>query len=87
MKLPFLLSSREKQKIIKNSASYSRIQNDLFYIGLNLVIQRCVREDETFDILKVCHDEPCGGHFEYIEITYNILFMGYYWPTLFKDAQ
>eukprot|EP00253_Pinus_taeda_P010463 PITA_10463 len=26
-------------------------------------IRRCIREDEIFDILKACHDGPCGGHF------------------------
>lgn len=36
---------------------------DLFRTGLGLIIRRCVREDEVFDILKACHEEPCRGHF------------------------
>eukprot|EP00253_Pinus_taeda_P021188 PITA_21188 len=39
------------------------------------------------DILKACHDEPCGGHFADKRTTYKILSLGYYWPSLFKDEK
>eukprot|EP00253_Pinus_taeda_P005959 PITA_05959 len=39
------------------------------------------------DILKACHDEPCGGHFANKRTTYKILSLGYYWPSLFNDAK
>lgn len=38
-------------------------------------------------ILKACHDEPCGGHFADKRTTYKILHLGYYWPSIFKDAK
>lgn len=41
-KLPQHLSSREKQRIVKISANYSWIEGDLFCIGPNLIIRRCV---------------------------------------------
>ena len=41
----------------------------------------------SFRFLKACHDEPCGGHFEDKMTTYKILRLGYYWPTLFRDAK
>ena len=28
-----------------------------------MIIRRYIREDEILDILKACHDKPCGGHF------------------------
>lgn len=49
-KLPHL-SSNEKRRIIKQSTAYSWIGGDLFRIGPNLIIQRCVREDDILDIL------------------------------------
>jgi hypothetical protein len=52
-----------------------------------LIIHRCVREDEFFDILKACHDEPCGGNFVDKITAYKILHLRYYWPTLFRDAK
>jgi hypothetical protein len=49
--------------LIKQSARYSWVNGDLFYTGYDMIIRRCVRNDEIIDILKSCHDEPCGGHF------------------------
>lgn len=45
-----------------------------------------MREDEIYDILHACHDEPCGGHFAAKTTALKILTTGYYWPTLHKDA-
>jgi len=59
----------------------------LFKTGPNLVIRRCVREDEISDILKACHDEPCSGNFTNKRTAYKILSLGYYWPSLFKDEK
>ena len=62
-KLPSYFSPREKRQVIKQSARYYWITRDLFYTGNDLIIRRCIRKDEILDILKACHDEPCGGHF------------------------
>lgn len=43
-------------------------------------------EDETYDIIHACHDEPCGGNFFSKRTTIKILNEGYYWPNLHKDA-
>eukprot|EP00253_Pinus_taeda_P033395 PITA_33395 len=86
-KLPSHLSHREKRKIIQQSARYSWISGCPFHIGLDQEIRRCIREDEVYDILKACHDGPCGGHFADKRTTHEILRMGYYWPSLFKDAK
>jgi hypothetical protein len=86
-KLPQHLSPRERQQIVKNNATYSWIGGDLFRTGPDMIIRRCVREDETYDILKACHDSPCGGHFTDKRTAYKVLHQGYYWPTLFKDAK
>ena len=73
--------------IIQISASYSRVNDELYKIGPHLIIIICVREDEIPEILKGCHDEPCGGHFADKRIAYKILLLGYYWPSLFKNAK
>ena len=39
------------------------MNGDLFYTRYDLIIRRCVRQDEVLDILKACHDEPRGGDF------------------------
>jgi hypothetical protein len=86
-KFPSHLSYRKKKSIVHQSARYSWISGYLFHTGADQEIRRCVREDEVYDILKACHDDPCGGHFADKRTTYKILRMGYYWPSLFKDAR
>jgi len=85
--LPPHLFPSEKRKIIQESSKYSWISNEYYKTGPDLVIRRCVREDEIPDILKACHDEPCGGHFADKRTAYKILSLGYYWPSLFKYAK
>ena len=85
-KLPSHLSPHEKRKIITQSANYSWVGHDIFLTGPDLIIHRCVREDEVPDILQSCHDGPCGGHFSDKRTTYKVLHSGYYWPSIFKDV-
>jgi hypothetical protein len=50
-KLPSHLSPHEKRRIIMQSANYSWVGHDLFHTGPDLIIGRCVREDEIPEIL------------------------------------
>jgi hypothetical protein len=85
-KLPSHLSPHEKRKIIAWSANYSWVGHHIFHTCPDLIIRRCVREDEVPDILRNFHDGPCGGHFSDKCTTYKVLHSGYYWPSIFKDA-
>jgi hypothetical protein len=75
-KLPSHLSYREKKSIVHQSARYSWISGYLFHIGANQEIRSCVREDEVYDILKSCHDDPCGGNFADKRTAYKFLGWG-----------
>ena len=72
-KSPSQLFPKEKSKIIQTSATYSWITNESYKIGPDLMMGRCVREDEIPKILKACDDEPCGGHFTDKRTSYKIL--------------
>ena len=85
-KIPNHLSPHEKRRIIVQSFNYSWVDNDLFHTGPDLIIRRCMWEDEMIDILHACHDGPCGGHFFDKQMTYKVLHSGYYWSSIFKDA-
>jgi len=39
------------------------------------------------DIFKACHDKLCVGHFADKRVAYKIFSLGYYWPSIFKDAK
>ena len=83
-KIPNHLSPHEKRRIIVQSSNYSWVDNALFHSGPDIIIRRCVREDEMTDILHACHDGPCGGHFYDKRTSYKVLHSGYYWPSVFK---
>ena len=67
------LSSREKSRIVRKSASFTWIGGNLFKLGPDQILRRCVREEEVFDILLTCHDRPCGGHFVAKRTAFKIL--------------
>eukprot|EP00253_Pinus_taeda_P007368 PITA_07368 len=81
------LSSKEKSRIVRKSASFTWIGGNLFKLGPNQILRNCVREEEVFDILLTCHDGPCGGHFAAKRTAFKILQVGYYWPTLHQDVR
>ena len=56
--IPNHLSPHEKCRIIVQISNYSWVDNDLFRTSLDLIIRRCVREDEMIDILHACHYGP-----------------------------
>eukprot|EP00253_Pinus_taeda_P009852 PITA_09852 len=86
-KLPKHLTPNERKQIVQKSNRFSWIGGYLFHTGEDMEIRRCIREDEIFDILKAFHDRPCGGHFAKRRTAHKVLQMGYYWPTIFKDAK
>eukprot|EP00253_Pinus_taeda_P020812 PITA_20812 len=75
---PPSFTPKEKKRLIKQSARYSWVNGDLFYTGYDMIIRRCVRNDEIIDILKSFDDEPCGGDFAAKRTTFKILNLGYY---------
>ena len=58
---------------MRQSANYSWIQGYLFEKGLDHLLRRCIREDETHDILHAWHGTPSGGHFLANKVAYKIL--------------
>jgi len=81
------LSSKEKSRIMRKSASFTWIGGNLFKLGPDQVLRRCKREEEFFDILLTYHYGPYGGHFAAKRIAFKILQASYYWPTLHQDVR
>nr|GEV55044.1 DNA-directed DNA polymerase [Tanacetum cinerariifolium] len=59
----------------------------LFKICADQVIRRCVHRQEAIDILKACHYGPIEGHHGLNYITKKVSDSGFYWPTIYHDAQ
>nr|GEW95900.1 reverse transcriptase domain-containing protein [Tanacetum cinerariifolium]GFA54340.1 reverse transcriptase domain-containing protein [Tanacetum cinerariifolium] len=50
------------------------------------VIWRCVHGKEALDILVACHNGPTRGHHGANLTAKKIFDVGFFWPTIYKDA-
>ena len=80
------LSSQERKKFLAGCRNYLWDEPYLFQIGPDEMLRKCVPEEEQTDILKFCHELPCGGHFAGRKTTHKVLQSGFFWPSLFDDA-
>ncbi|GKB41279.1 DNA-directed DNA polymerase [Tanacetum coccineum] len=51
------------------------------------IIRRCMDRQESMDILQACHHGPTGGHHGSNYTAKNVFDSGFYWPTIYRDAQ
>ncbi|KAK0592270.1 hypothetical protein LWI29_016138 [Acer saccharum] len=53
----------------------------------HLTKQRCISGEKTGEILRSIHSGVCGNHTGGKSLAHKILRQGFYWPTLFAEAQ
>ncbi|GKA94594.1 reverse transcriptase domain-containing protein, partial [Tanacetum coccineum] len=57
-----------------------------FKLCADNIIRRCVAGSETLEILAHCHSGPTGGHHSANITAKKVYKSGFYWPSVFKDA-
>nr|GFA48137.1 reverse transcriptase domain-containing protein [Tanacetum cinerariifolium] len=61
--------------------------NETFHLeSLNKVAHQNPTCKEAIDILNACHSGPTGGHYVANYTTKKVFDLGFYWPTIYKDA-
>nr|GEV52214.1 reverse transcriptase domain-containing protein [Tanacetum cinerariifolium] len=81
------MSSQQKSKFFKDVKHYFWDDPYMFKICVDQVIRRCVSGQEAIDILKACHSRPTGGHHGPNYTARKVFDSGFYWPTIYHDAQ
>nr|GEV22864.1 reverse transcriptase domain-containing protein [Tanacetum cinerariifolium] len=81
------MSSQQKSKFFKDVKHYFWDDPFLFKICADQVIRRCVHGQKAIDILKSCHYGPSGGHHGPNYTAKKVFDSGFYWPTIYRDAQ
>nr|GEW80563.1 hypothetical protein [Tanacetum cinerariifolium] len=81
------MSSQQKSKFFKDVKHYFWDDPYLFKICADQVIRRCVSGQEVIDILKAYHSRPTGGHHRPNYTARKVFDSGFYWPTIYRDAQ
>jgi hypothetical protein len=69
------------------TADFQLIAGQLYKMGLDEILRRCVMEEKIPWILEESHEGITGGHYTGKETTQNISKAGLWWPTLHKDAK
>nr|GEU94396.1 reverse transcriptase domain-containing protein [Tanacetum cinerariifolium] len=81
------MSSQQKSKFFKDVKHYFWDDPFLFKICADQVIISCVHGQEAIDILKACHYGSTGGHHDPNYTAKKVFDTGFYWPTIYRDAQ
>nr|GEX48231.1 hypothetical protein [Tanacetum cinerariifolium] len=76
-----------KSKFFKVVKHYFWDDPYLFKICADQIIRRCVSGQEAIDILNACHSRPTGGHHGPNYTAKKVFDSGFYWPTIYRDAQ
>jgi len=76
----------ERKKLFKEANQYVWDDLHLFNIEADNLLRRCVTQQEANNILWHCHNSPYGGHFNGERTAAKVLQAGFFWPSLFKDA-
>jgi len=77
---------QQRKKFLHDVNHYVWDEPYLFKIGVDNLLRRCVDNEEAKKILWQCHNSPYEGHFNGERTAAKVLQSGFYWPTLFKDA-
>ncbi|KAJ9562176.1 hypothetical protein OSB04_007336 [Centaurea solstitialis] len=78
--------SHQREKFLHDVKFYFWDDPHLYRSCSDSIIRRCVPIEETDSILAYCHTLPCGGHAGSGKTVAKVLQSGFYWPTLFRDA-
>ncbi|GKB77503.1 hypothetical protein Tco_0944398 [Tanacetum coccineum] len=57
-----------------------------FKLCANNIMRRCVAGSETIEIMTHCHSRPTGGHHSANVTAKKVYESGFYWHSVFKDA-
>ena len=86
-KEPVEFTGNEKQKFLRDARLYFWDEPFLYRHCKDGVFRRCVPEAEIPGILHHCHGSSYAGHFAAFKTFSKVLQAGFWWPTMFRDAQ
>jgi hypothetical protein len=69
------------------TVDYQLIVGQLYKLGLDNILRRCVLNHERKDILWEFHNRVVGGHVGGKETAQKVLQVGLWWAALFKYAK
>ncbi|GKB51710.1 reverse transcriptase domain-containing protein [Tanacetum coccineum] len=84
--IPKGMTYQQKNKFFSDLKHYFWEEPYLFKVCSDGMIRRCISGPETQTILDQCHHRPTGGHYGPNITAKKVLDLGFYWPTIIKEA-
>jgi hypothetical protein len=77
----------QKKQLVVRTTDFSLIVGQLYNMGPDEILRRCVMEAERPFILTQAHDGIAGGNYAGKATVQKVLRVGLWWPTLHRDAK
>jgi hypothetical protein len=77
----------QKKQLVVCAVEFSLITSQLYKMGPDEILRRCIMETERPWILAESHEGIAGGHYLGKETVKKVLRDGLWWPTLHRDAK
>nr|XP_025635638.1 uncharacterized protein LOC112729691 [Arachis hypogaea] len=77
---------KEAKKIRRKAQNYTLVKNILYKRGISTPLLKCVPTSRTTEVLKEVHNGICENHLGARSLARKVIRVGFYWPTLQKDA-
>jgi hypothetical protein len=75
----------QKKQLVMRVADFSLIVGNLYKMGPDEILRRCIMEAKCPLILPESHEGIAGGHYAGRETVQKVLRAGLWWPTLHRD--
>jgi hypothetical protein len=84
---PKTYSVIQKHHMVVRATDYQLIAGQLYKLGLDNILKRCVLDHERQDILWESHNRVAGGHIGGKATAQKFIQARFQWEMLFKDAK
>ncbi|XP_057852816.1 uncharacterized protein LOC131063058 [Cryptomeria japonica] len=86
MKSPEDVSDNKRRTLKLHAIKYAIVNGKLWWRNNDGVMLKCVDQDQAQKLLFELHSGVCGEHYMAKKTTHKVLRVGFWWPTIFKDA-
>jgi hypothetical protein len=66
---------------------YGIVNGSLWWRNFERILLKCIDHKEFEKVLNDMHSGVCGGHYMENTTTHKVMRAGFWWLSLFKDAQ
>lgn len=84
--LPSDITSNLKKTFFKKESWFMILGDTLYHRSIEGTLIWCLNQEEALTTLTEVHNGICGSHFSGMTLAKNLLRMGYYWPTMDREA-